>query len=154
MSKRLNVEKRIKNAPFSAKIGTVDRLNPASLYVTGKMYITPKENRSDYGESIKQIKTNLDRILRRFTGNNTFLNRDYISNLEVAKNGIKYGKNSYLFFQIIFSQKFSNEVCKNMDEINKILTPGVLSILNEFNEDIEEHGFMVAEKCKIPTIYS
>lgn len=146
MSKRLNVEKKIENAPFSAKIGTVNRLNPVSIYVTGKMYITPTENLPDYGDSIKKLKTDLNGILRRFTGNNDFLNKEYISNLEVAKNGIKYGKNSYLFFQLFFSQKFSNDICKNMDEIKKILSPGILSVLDEFSKNITEQGLKVCEK--------
>ena len=111
------------------------------------MYITPTEDLLDYSNSIKRLKTDLNGILRRFTASSPILNREYISNLEVAKNGIKYGKNSYLFFQFFFSQKSADDLYKGIDEIRNILSPSILNMLNEFGEHLGERGLKICEKA-------
>lgn len=146
MAKRLNVEKTINGNSFKTKIGSVNRLNPVSIYVSGKAYISPTNEDSDYNDLIDQLDTDLKAILRRFTRSNDFLNRNFISNLEVPKNGLKYGKNTYLFFQLFFSQNFSNPVCKNIEEIREKMSPWINEALNEFENKIHERGFTIHEK--------
>ena len=148
MAKRLNVERKLDNNVFKAKIGSVNRLNPVSLYVSGKAYISPIEDREEYGESIDLLDRDLKAILKRYTANNQFVNNVFISNLEVPKNGLKYGKNTYLFFQLFFSQNFNNQVCKNIETIKETMSPGISSILDEFKNKILERGFTIHEKRK------
>ena len=62
MAKRLNVEKSIENTVFKTKIGTVNRLNPTSLYVTGKAYISPMEEDADYEDKVDGLKGDLNAI--------------------------------------------------------------------------------------------
>jgi hypothetical protein len=148
MAKRLNVERTLNNRVFKTKIGSVNRLNPVSIYITGKAYISPVEDLDTYEESIDLLDHDLKTILRRYTAKNTFVNKVFISNLEVPKNGLKYGKNTYLFFQLFFSQNFSNPVCKSIDEICEKMSPGVNEVLNEFEAKIHERGFTIHEKRK------
>lgn len=148
MAKRLNVERRLGNQTFKAKVGSVNRLNPVSIYVTGKAYISPNKELGEYGDEIDALDQDLKGILRRYTKNNPFLNKVFISNLEVPKNALKYGKNTYLFFQLFFSQNFSNPVCKNIEKIKENLLPGINDALDEFKINIEERGFTIHEKRK------
>lgn len=148
MAKRLNVERTLNNNVFKTKIGSVNRLNPVSIYVSGKAYISPTEDMDTYEESIDLLDHDLKVILRRYTSGNPFVNKVFISNLEVPKNGLKYGKNTYLFFQLFFSQNFSNPVCKSMDEILDKMSPGVNEVLKEFEAKIYERGFTIHEKRK------
>lgn len=148
MAKRLNVERSLGNPTFKARVGSVNRLNPVSIYVTGKAYISPTEELEEYGEILDTLDQDLKAILRRYTRGNSFLNKMFISNLEVPKNGLKYGKNTYLFFQLFFSQNFNNPVCKNIEEIKKNLLPGMNTVLDEFKDRIEERGFTIHEKRK------
>lgn len=148
MAKRLNVEKKLSNETFKSSIGSVNRLNPVSIYVSGKTYISPVEEMDEYGDSIDALDKDLKCILRRYTSNNKFLNKAFISNLEVPKNGLKYGKNTYLFFQLFFSQNFTNPVCKSMDKIRDTMSPGINDVLDEFKNKIYERGFTIHEKRK------
>jgi hypothetical protein len=102
MAKRLNVERTLNNSLFKTKIGSVNRLNPVSIYVSGKAYISPIEELEEYDESIDLLDRDLKAILRRYTTSNQFVNKVFISNLEVPRNGLKYGKNTYLFLPVIF----------------------------------------------------
>ena len=148
MAKRLNVERTLNNNVFKTKIGSVNRLNPVSIYVSGKAYISPIEDLDGYDESIDLLDHDLKAILRRYTAGNPFINKVFISNLEVPRNGLKYGKNTYLFFQLFFSQNFSNPVCKSIDEIREKMSPGVNQVLKEFESKIHERGFTIHEKRK------
>ena len=148
MAKRLNVERKLGNDTFKAKIGSVNRLNPVSLYVSGKAYISPIELREEYEDSIDLLDRDLKAILKRYTASNPFVNKVFISNLEVPKNGLKYGKNTYLFFQLFFSQNFNNPVCKNIDLIKENMLPGINTALDEFKDKILERGFTIHEKRK------
>ena len=148
MAKRLNVERTLSNNVFKTKIGSVNRLNPVSIYVSGKAYISPIEDLDGYDESIDLLDHDLKAILRRYTAGNPFINKVFISNLEVPRNGLKYGKNTYLFFQLFFSQNFSNPVCKSIDEIREKMSPGVNQVLKEFESKIHERGFTIHEKRK------
>ena len=57
-------------------------------------------------------------------------------------------KNTYLFFQLFFSQNFSNPVCKNIDKIREIMSPGISDVLSQFESKIYERGFTIHEKRK------
>ena len=148
MAKRLDVEKKLNNDTFKSSIGSVNRLNPISIYVSGKTYISPTEEMDEYGELIDALDKDLKSILKRYTAGNKFLNKTFISNLEVPKNGLKYGKNTYLFFQLFFSQNFTNPVCKSMDKIRDTMSPGINDVLDEFKNKIYERGFTIHEKRK------
>ena len=148
MAKRLNVERALNNKVFRTRIGSVNRLNPVSIYISGKAYISPTQETDNYDDSIDLLDADLKTILKQYTANNTFLNKVFISNLEVPKNGLKYGKNTYLFFQLFFSQNFSNPVCKNIDKIREIMSPGISDVLSQFESKIYERGFTIHEKRK------
>ena len=144
----MNIEKKLSGNSFKAKIGSINRVNPVSIYVSGKAYISPVEDLENYEDAIDLLDRDLKTILKRFTGGNAFVNKVFISNLEVPKNGLKYGKNTYLFFQLFFSQNFSNPVCKNFEKIKETMSPGINTALCEFRDKIYERGFTIHEKRK------
>ena len=148
MAKRLNIERSVGNKTFKARIGSINRLNPVSIYITGKAYISPTFEMDDYSEEIDAMDNDLKDILRRYVKPNDFLNNVFISNLEVPKNGLKCGKNTYMCFQLFFSQKFGNEVCKNMAKIREKMCPWVNEALDEFEGKLMERGFTIHEKRK------
>ena len=94
------------------------------------------------------MDSDLKMILRRYLKGNDFLNSVFISNLEVPKNGLKCGKNTYMCFQLFFSQKFENEICKNMNDIRKKMCPWINDVLDEFEGKLLERGFSIHEKRK------
>ena len=154
MAKRLNIERSVGNKTFKARIGSINRLNPVSIYITGKAYINPNFDAEDYSDEIDGMDVDLKAILKRYLKGSDFLNNVFISNLEVPKNGLKYGKNTYMCFQLFFSQKFGNEVCRNMNDIKKKMCPWINDVLDEFERKLIERGFTIHEKRREPDIYS
>jgi hypothetical protein len=94
------------------------------------------------------LDSDLKGILKRYTTNNPFINKVFISNLEVPRNGLKYGKNTYLFFQLFFSQNFSKPMCKSIEKIKENMSPCIDCVLREFEDKIHERGFTIHEKRK------
>lgn len=148
--KRLNLEKTIKFDTFQPLIGTVNRKNPVSFYVTGKTYITPKTEEEDYSESLANIEASIKGDLRRFVAGNDVFGKDFILNFEVSENGLKYGKNSYLFFQMFFTQK-------KFGDLTSIVTfcePSVREILTGVRDTIESEGFEIVSNGNRRGIYN
>ena len=56
MGVRLNSEKKIENEYFKLKIGTTNKINPIVIYVEGKTFISPNEEKGDYSKDIAEIK--------------------------------------------------------------------------------------------------
>lgn len=148
MAKRLNIEKPIENTVFKTRIGSIDRTNPKSVYVTGKAYIQPTEDKKEYDESVEHLRFDLNDIFRRYTKSSDFVDRLCITTLEVPANGLKYGKNTYIWFSVFFSQKPGNPVCTDFMKIKDVLSPGIVNCLDEFKEKVYERGFSIHEKRK------
>ena len=148
MAKRLNVERTLENKTFKTKIGSVNRLNPVSFYISGKAYISPVEELESYDDVVDILDHDLKTILKRFTAGNTFVNKVFISNLEVPKNGLKYGKNTYMFFQLFFSQNQMHPMYNAIDKIKEEMAPGLADLLDQFRDKIHERGFTIHEKRK------
>ena len=144
MNKRLNLEKKIDFDVFQPKLGTVNRNNPVSVYLTGKTYIIPKECKDDYKEDLRLLETDLKDDLRRFFASSPFLNKDFILNFEVSENGVKYGKKSYCFFQIFFTQK--NEEIKPLQTLKSEISCDIDEMLKYVESHITSHGFSINEK--------
>lgn len=147
--KRLNLERPIKFENFKPVIGTVNRKCPTSFYVAGKTYITPCNDEDDYHETMKKMESSIKANLKRFLTSNEVLGRDFILNFEVSENGLKYGKNSYLFFQMFFTQRKFN----TLPEIITFMEPSVSKILTEMKQSIETGGFRIVSNGSRKSIY-
>lgn len=144
MVKRMNIEKTIDGTPIKSKIGSINRTNPTSFYITGKAYITPLEEEQDYNEKVDFLKTDLNSIFKRFAKTSDFVNKMCITTLEVPSNGLKYGKNSYIWYMVFFSQNKT----KDFNKIKETMIPGISICINEFTDKIRERGFDIREKRK------
>ena len=146
MNRRLNLEKKIDFDTFQPRIGTAWRDRPTSIYLTGKTYITPKNKEDEYSENLQKIETDLKADLRRFLAGDEFLDTHFILNFEVSENGIKYGKNSYCFFQVFFHQK--SEPYLSLLSLKDKVNPKMIEILSDIKACLEDNGFEIREKRK------
>ena len=60
----------------------------------------------------------------------------------------EYGKNTYIWFSVFFSQKPGNPLCTDFMKIKDVLSPGIVNCLDEFKEKVYERGFSIHEKRK------
>lgn len=104
MQKRLNKEKKIDYPRFHAKIGTINKEQPNTIYLTGRGYFTPQNELDKYNLGIVGVENGIREHINKIVSQNSILSNNYILNLEIADKRIQYGKKSYMFFQVFFHQ--------------------------------------------------
>ncbi len=146
MGVRLNSEKRIENEDFKLKIGTTNKVNPLVIYVEGKAFISPVEEKDGYSRDISEIKHYFKRsISSNLAGSNIF-DTKYILDFQVASSGISVNKKSFLSFQFLLRQK-GEKVMKLTDV--KTASEGMISnIVESLKETITEHNFELSKTKK------
>ena len=105
MAVRLNNEKKIDNEYFKLKIGTTNKINPIVIYVEGKAFICPTEEKDDYSKHISEIKHRFKRGISEGLYGTDVFDGKYIMDFQVASNGISVNKKSFLSFQFLLRQK-------------------------------------------------
>lgn len=146
MGVRLNSEKKIDNENFKLKIGTTNKINPMVIYVEGKAFISPLEDKDDYSRDISEMKHALKRsISANLYGSENFDNK-YIVDFQVAASGVAVNKKSFLSFQFLLRQKRDN-IMKLSDVKN--LSEGMINnIADALRDSIIEHNFVLSKTKK------
>lgn len=143
---RLNVEKSLEYPCFSPKIGTVNKTNPRAIYLVGKTYVSPNEFSYEvdtYKENIESLENDIRREISNYLLDNKFFEKKYILNFEVSEAGLRFGKKSYLFFQIFFSQK---ETPVGFIKLKGECEGELISLLSKIENCFGVNGFNIVEK--------
>ena len=116
-------------------LGTVDKNNPKSFFLTVSSWLTPVKNISP-----KEIRVNLTKKFNRVVNNNK-ISKDVYLDLDIRESGLKVGKKSFLFCEITF---LNNTIEFNSNKMLE-LTKSLLSDLD--NEVItEDENFYFSAK--------
>ncbi len=120
--KRTNKVLKIKeNAPFSIKIGTVNKENPSTFFVNGHSWLIPtfEEN---FTEAVNKVNRQFKKYIVNFLNNSQNLENKYILNFESTSNYMKKGKKTFVNFEVYFIQKNANKsIFELKDELNDSL---------------------------------
>ena len=143
---RLNSEKKIENDDFKIKIGTTNKINPIIIYIEGRAFITPTEDKDDYGRDISEIKHVLKQSISDHIHSAAGFDNKYIVDFQVASNGIQVNKKSFLSFQFLLRQN-KDKVLK-LIEVKNNSSNMVLDIVNDLKEAIVERGFLLTKTKK------
>lgn len=143
---RLNSEKKIENEDFKIKIGTTNKLNPIIIYVEGKAFITPTDDKDDYARDISEIKHILKQSISEHLHSSENFDSKYIVDFQVASNGIQINKKSFLSFQFLMRQNKDNVM--KLVEVKNNSSKMVLEIVNDLKDSIIEHGFLLSKSKK------
>jgi len=143
---RLNSEKKIENDNFKIKIGTTNKINPIIIYVEGKAFISPTEEKEDYSKDISEIKHVLKHSISEHLHAAENFDNKYIVDFQVASNGIQMDKKSFLSFQFLMRQNKDNVL--KLIEVKNAYTDMVLDIVNDLKESIVECGFLLTKTKK------
>lgn len=139
MGVRLNSEKKIENDSFKLKIGTTNKINPMVIYVEGKAFICPTDDKDDYTRDVAEMKHVLKQsISSGLMGSDIFDNK-YIVDFQVASNGIAVNKKSFLSFQFLMRQKRDNVM--KLTEVKDKSENMINGIVGDLKECISEHNF-------------
>lgn len=146
MGVRLNSEKKIENENFKLKIGTTNKINPMVIYVEGKAFICPIDEKDDYSRDVSEIKHVLKRGISENLANSDVFDNKYIVDFQVASGGIAMNKKSFLSFQFLMRQKRDN-IMKLVDVKEK--SEGMITnIVDTLKNSILEHNFEIYKTKK------
>lgn len=141
---RLNSEKTIANDYFKVKIGTTNKINPQVVYVEGKTFIKPLNEKDDYNKDIVELKRAFNKTLQKYlTGDKLYVPK-YIFDFQVAQSGISTAKKSFLTFQFLMRQKADKQIMK-LKDIKTASEDLINNIINEFSEHVKSHDFSITK---------
>lgn len=135
MRKRINSEIKYNNNPIKVTIGTTDKKNPKTVYVTFSAYITPKHEKEEYNEEI----CNFEKELKKKIKSSLNTNNDFIMIVDVANNRILYNKKSYLEIQVFLKNSDYKNKFKNISDV--IYNNFADNISNTIENNLTEKGF-------------
>lgn len=143
---RLNSEKKIENENFKIKIGTTNKTNPIVVYVEGRAFISPQEEKEDYTRDISELKHNFSRAISKHISGSSLFDNKYILDFQVASKGISLNKKSFLSFQFLLRQNKEN--VHKLKEIKDLSENMITSIVSSLAENITEHNFVISKTKK------
>ena len=138
---RLNAERKVSTNIFDVKIGTINRLNPMAVYIEGKGFITPNEESEDYSLPISNIKHTFKKAINDGLNKNRWFDKRFILDFDVATNGIKLTKNSFLTFQVTLKQKSVEPL--QLKVLKEKVQPFISDIVDTLGESIETNNFTI-----------
>lgn len=148
MSKRLGVERKIEENGFKIKIGTLNKLNPTSVYIESGTFISPFEEKEEYQTDTEFLEKSINDNIKNFIKQNKIFDKNYICAFELPSERMKVGKNSYLSIQCHLKQTgglTTNEILDKTQELSS-------KLFKDIQKSILYSGFTL-NKPKRKTIY-
>lgn len=146
MGVRLNSEKKIENDSFKLKIGTTNKINPMVIYVEGKAFISPEDDKEDYTKDIAEIKHVFKQSISDGLCTTDVFDNKYIIDFQVASSGIAINKKSFLSFQFLVRQKRDNVM--KLTDVKAKTEKMIINIVDSLKNAILEHNFSLTKTKK------
>ena len=143
---RLNSEKKIESENFKLKIGTTNKTNPLIVYIEGRTFICPIEDKDDYSRDISEIKHHFSRTISKCVHDSNLFENKFIIDFQVASKGISLNKKSFLSFQFLLRQN-KDKILK-LKDLKLSAEEMIREIVNTLEESIVEHNFVVSKTKK------
>lgn len=146
IKERTVCEKKIDNKNFNLKIGTTNRSNPYVIYIEGRTFIMPLNDKESYNKDLFDFKKSLrDSIVKSINNSHLFEDK-FILDFQVAESGIMKNKKSFLSFQFLLRQN-RNRVLP-IKEIKNEASETITYIVNTLEDTINNHNFNLSKTKK------
>ena len=145
---RLNSEKKLECDGFKLKVGTTNKTNPIVIYVEGRGFISPSEEKEkeDYSKDISEIKHVFKASISDKLHENKHFDNKFIVDFQIASSGIAVKKKSFLSFQYLLRQNEEN--VKKLIDIKNTYSNMFISIADELRDAIIEKGYVLSKSKK------
>jgi hypothetical protein len=142
--KRLNKEYKLDVCNhISLKYGTVNRLNPQVIYVSGKCWVTPKSN-LNYEEVINKIEKRMRNNIKTFLIDDINFEKRFILDFDINTEGLLPNEKKFLSFDFYLRQNEKNK--KLLPSLKEMLSRKVSTIANNLVYAFGENDFLVEKK--------
>lgn len=143
---RLNSEKKIDAENFKLKIGTTNKIDPIVVYVEGRTFISPIEEKEDYSKDLSKIRHEFSRAISRGISKSPLFDRKFILDFQVASKGVSLNKKSFLSFQFLLRQNKENVL--KLKDLKANCEEMIKAIVSSLEENIIEHNFVLTKTKK------
>lgn len=142
---RLNTEKKIEHDTFRLKIGSTNKIEPKVIYIEGRTFITPTEEKDSYGSDISSIKHLMSTSIRKNLCSSPMFDEKFIFVFDIAESGMSINKKSFLSFQFLIKQKGDDILL--LKDVKEKAEPYIQSVMDDLSNGLTKYKF-TASKCK------
>ena len=148
MAKRLGAERKIEENGFKIKVGTLNKLNPKTIYIETGVFISPYEDKEEYKTDTDFLEKSINDNIKNFIIHNKIYDKNYICAFELPSERMKIGKSSYLSLQCHLRQSGNLETNEILEETLKLSG----KLFKDIQKSIICSGFTLKKTAK-KTIY-
>ena len=125
---------------ISLKYGTVNRMNPQVIYVSGKCWVSPKFN-MDYDNVIGNIEKRMKSNIKSFLLDGINFDKRFILDFDINTDDIIPNKKKFLSFDFYLRQNEENK--KDLSNLKDLLSRKVSTIANNLVYMFKENEFTI-----------
>lgn len=124
---------------FTTIYGCFDVENPKTLYIQSKAKITPLEDKRNYAEEIRNIKSSFVATVSQFFEKTSAFSSQHLCTCDVSENNIAFGKISNLKYEVVVRPLEKKMLKEYYDDVH-YLTEYLCSNLKE---EVEMKNFQI-----------
>lgn len=110
-----------KNSPFVTKYGsTMDEECPSVIYLRTKSKITPLLEKKEYNDEVIKIKDRFNDFVHKTVMKSKSLENDYLFNIDMSEKSVKFGKVSFLRYDIYVKPTKKQNLQKNFARMSQL----------------------------------
>jgi hypothetical protein len=125
---------------ISLKYGTVNRMNPQVIYVSGKCWVSPK-SLMNYNDVICNIEKGMKRNIKSFLIDGVNFDNRFILDFDINVDDITPNKKKFLSFDFYLRQNEKNK--KELSQLKDLLDRKVSTIANNLVYMFKENEFTI-----------
>lgn len=145
--KRIKSEVKVDNSVFKAKIGTIDKKNPETVYIEIGTYISPSKEKKSYKDDIGNIEASLRKYIRSLLSGNDSFSENHIFVTDVPLDRMAKGKRSYFEIQLFMKTNLKSFKEKHFSTVKDIVDKKIVcNLFPVLKESIQSNGFELFSK--------
>jgi len=125
------------------KYGTVNRDNPQVIYVSGKCWVSPKDER-DYSKTISDIEKNMKKNINNLLMDGVNFDKKFILDFDINVDGLAPSRKRFLSFDFYLRQNEKNK--KDLSLLKPLLSGKVSTISNNLVYLFRENSFTIEKR--------
>lgn len=110
-----------KGSKFITRYGTtLDEKLPSVVYLRTKSKITPSMEMKDYNDNVIDVKDKFTSFVKKTIITNKSVNDDYLFNIDISSKSVRYGKVSFLRYDLYLKPTKSKTIEENLYRIKQL----------------------------------
>lgn len=112
-----------KDSKFITRYGsTIESNNPSVIYLRTKSKITPSKQQKEYGKEVDTIKEKFTEFVHNSINKSKSVHNDYLFNIDISSKSVKYGKVSFLRYDIYLKPIKQRTIEENRFRLQQLST--------------------------------